>query len=79
MPLREFTDEKGHVWRVWDTVPASTTLRAEFVHGWLTFEQGMRRRRLAPIPPGWATLGDGELRRLCEQAVPEQPRKRLIE
>lgn len=38
-----------------------------------------RRRRLAPIPDGWAELPDLDLRRLCLEALPERPRRRLIE
>ena len=79
MALREFADRGGRVWRVWDTVPVSRTLRPDFLSGWLTFEHGNIRRRLAPIPDGWAGLPDVELRRLCGRATLERPRRRLIE
>src|SRR5687767_14456543 len=54
---REFVDDAGTFWRVWDTYPvAANTLRAvspNYAGGWLTFESDAERRRLAPIPPEW--------------------------
>lgn len=86
MALREFADARGNSWRVWETRPASGRLRDEFLHGWLTFERHERaagdaaiRRRLAPVPDGWADLPDDDLRRLCQAAQAERPRRRLIE
>ena len=70
MALREFADRGGRVWRVWDTVPVSRTLRPDFLSGWLTFEQGATRRRLVPIPEGWDSLPDSELVGLLERAAP---------
>jgi hypothetical protein len=86
MPLREFTDRTGATWRVWETRPVGARLavRPEFVDGWLTFENAtgsadVTRRRLAPIPTGWAELPDLELRRLCLDAHPERARTRMTE
>jgi hypothetical protein len=42
----------------------------EFVRGWLTFESDTARRRLAPVPPGWAQLSDTELAALWRHAAP---------
>jgi hypothetical protein len=57
MALREFTDEAGRSWRVWNTVPATTAgLATELREGWLTFDDGMERRRLWPVPPNWSVL-----------------------
>lgn len=54
---REFVDDEGVFWRVWDTIPmGATTLRSvspTYANGWLTFESVAERRRLAPIPPAW--------------------------
>jgi len=36
--------------------------------GWLTFESLEEKRRLNPIPSGWETLGESELRELCGRA-----------
>ncbi|HEV7587749.1 MAG TPA: hypothetical protein VGO40_06430 [Longimicrobium sp.] len=38
--------------------------------GWLVFESGAERRRLAPIPLAWEARPECELERLCERAVP---------
>jgi len=38
--------------------------------GWLVFESGAERRRLAPIPPAWEARPECDLERLCERAVP---------
>lgn len=37
--------------------------------GWLVFMAGAERRRLAPIPSGWADLDDAALIGLLEQAA----------
>jgi hypothetical protein len=57
MTMREFEDQSGRTCRVWDTVPERTVgLAPEYQMGWLTFDIGSERRRLAPIPPNWADL-----------------------
>ena len=38
--------------------------------GWLVFDSGTERRRLAPIPPAWEARPECDLERLCERAVP---------
>ena len=77
MPLREFRDSSGIEWKVWDTTPdrmhaspASERGLGDLRGGWITFSSILGRRRLAPVPTGWANLADRELERLCEQAVP---------
>lgn len=42
--------------------------------GWLTFERGQDRRRLSPIPDGWATATDAELERYRGGAREVRPR-----
>jgi len=52
-------------------------LLPELAGGWLSFEYGSERRRLAPIPHGWETIGVEELVELCRRAKPTrrgQPR-----
>ncbi len=39
-------------------------------HGWLAFESGGERRRLAPVPQNWRTLCDEELGNLLSSAHP---------
>jgi hypothetical protein len=36
--------------------------------GWLVFMADTERRRLAPIPAGWADLDDSHLLRLLDEA-----------
>ena len=61
MGLREFEDGRGGRWRVWDTVPMRRDAMGGFRSGWLTFDNGSERRRLAPIPPTWEELPDERL------------------
>lgn len=42
----------------------------ELQRGWLTFESGGVKRRLAPPPPHWEQLTDAELVRAWAQASP---------
>lgn len=75
MALREFDDADGARWWVWDTVPGTAKgLADDFRAGWLTFDSGAERRRLAPIPDGWAELAPERLRLLLGLAYPARPR-----
>ena len=56
MALREFEDAQGQPWHVWETAPSRAESLGSFRLGWLTFDNGTERRRLAPIPDGWAEL-----------------------
>ena len=38
--------------------------------GWLCFQAGEARRRLAPIPPKWFEMPDADLRTMLEVASP---------
>jgi hypothetical protein len=51
----------------------------EYVRGWLAFQSGNERRRLAPVPDGWDGLDDPDLERLCQAARPVGRPRRLIE
>lgn len=82
MSLREFTDQAGAVWRVWDITPetAHPATRIEdylqgFIDGWLVFERvnGDEKRRLYPLPAFWDTASDEDLERLCRNADPVRP------
>src|SRR4051812_3882453 len=87
MPHRIFTDVRGVAWDVWDVVPRSatgdsphagpTTIIGPLARGWLAFQAGDARRRLAPIPASWEEASEEQLRRWCAEAlavVPRQPR-----
>ena len=78
MAVREFTDRAGREWRAWDVAPDELSPRtkdedylAQLYHtGWIVFETraGDDKRRLFPIPPGWAELPDSELGVLLDKA-----------
>jgi hypothetical protein len=71
MPIREFTDSAGVAWRVWDTTPvAGAVYEQRLKTGWLTFESADRRKRLAPIPPGWEDASVERLELMCRAAEP---------
>jgi hypothetical protein len=42
---------------------------AELRDGWLAFQGGAKKVRLAPIPNGWVHLSDDELEKLAQQAA----------
>jgi hypothetical protein len=44
------------------------TLGPALADGWLAFQAGSARRRLAPIPDGWMEMRDAELAELCCRA-----------
>ncbi|MFN2567818.1 MAG: hypothetical protein ABR499_22730 [Gemmatimonadaceae bacterium] len=69
MAIREFTDSQGVAWRVWRTTPRAGSVYDETLRGgWLTFECSSGRRRLAPIPVGWADAPTDRLELMCRAA-----------
>src|SRR4051812_25164456 len=58
---------------------ARAPLSNGFERGWLTFETVGEKRRLAPIPEGWADLPDEELLALLSEATVTANSRRLIE
>jgi len=84
MAVREFTDSAGRAWRAWDVTPDELSPKtkdedylAQLYHtGWIVFEtrNGDDKRRLYPVPKGWAELPDPELAVLLEKAevVPQR-------
>jgi hypothetical protein len=47
--------------------------------GWLTFETKREKRRLSPIPYGWAELSDKDLLDLLAKATRVKSSRRLLE
>jgi hypothetical protein len=79
MAHRRIIDSQEQVWDVWAvTTPTSSTRRilvqADLQSGWLAFQCGDQRRRLAPLPAGWDEMSDHALLGLMNQASPIQPR-----
>ncbi|MDB4873839.1 MAG: hypothetical protein JWM41_285 [Gemmatimonadetes bacterium] len=50
------------------TVGGRSGLSPSVAQGWLTFERGLDRRRLSPIPAGWQRASDAELEEYCRAA-----------
>jgi hypothetical protein len=72
--MRDFEDQNGTRWTVWDTVPAKTTgLAGEYRRGWLTFDNATERCRLAPFPADWADLSAERLTLLLRVAHTAAP------
>jgi hypothetical protein len=84
MAVREFTDQGGQRWRVWDVSPESIEplTKAEdyladcYREGWIVFEtfDGREKRRLCPPPYGWAHRSDANLEDLLMRAEVLRPR-----
>jgi hypothetical protein len=87
--LRGFTDSTGVEWRVWEVFPnqaGTNTTNTEFLtrsslkdtvyaDGWLCFESGDQKRRLAPIPIGWQYKDLPILEQLLTKATPVASRR----
>jgi hypothetical protein len=71
MAHREFQDSAGLTWTVWETYPSRPEVMDQLWRGgWLTFENGTARRRLAPIPKGWTEASPSRLELMCKSAEP---------
>ena len=86
MAHRTFPDARGATWDVWDVIPrliaseirrdaGQASISGPLAQGWLAFQAGEIRRRLAPVPDGWEGASDEELRRWCDaaEAVVQRP------
>lgn len=76
---RVFTDPNGTSWDVFAVLPpaegkALARLPGPFQQGWLCFDAATEKRRLSPIPDGWANATEDELLHLREQAILVPPR-----
>jgi hypothetical protein len=85
MANRSFKDASGVDWQAWDVIPGQHThdpgearrhLPGGMADGWLCFESGKGKRRLTPIPEGWADVSDAELEALCRSATSVRSRTR---
>ena len=55
-------------------------VREGFEQGWLVFDNGDEKRRLAPVPAGWEHMTAHQLQALCEKAGKSHQRwTRLVE
>ena len=79
MALREFNDDAGREWRVWDVRtenihPATLAedYMRDYIDGWLAFEaiDGEAKCRLSPIPMKWESAGREQLITWLRRAEP---------
>jgi hypothetical protein len=78
MAARKFADSSGAVWEVFEVHRSSSkpgAVSGGLEQGWLAFTNGDTKRRLAPFPPGWETVSEPELERLCTTARAVSPPK----
>jgi hypothetical protein len=77
---RYFDDVGGRRWHAFAVYPSAATaaraLPEPYQGGWLSFDSENETRRIAPIPSGWQTLPENELRKLCDEAVVAHRRSR---
>ncbi len=83
MAVRTFESPDGITWTAWEVIPAQVSefrsthgshLPAQMAEGWLCFDCGSEKRRLAPLPSDWVGRTEAELWFLCRAADPVRPR-----
>jgi len=73
MAYRTFMDPSGGEWQVWEVNP-SALLESTPESAWLAFQSATEKRRLAPVPAGWADASEAELLGLLHRATAVAPR-----
>jgi hypothetical protein len=83
MGLREFVDDRGVAWKVWDVraetmhpKTAAELFLGDYQEGWLAFESATERRRLAQFPDDWDRAPRERLLALLAAAAVIPPRGR---
>ncbi len=86
---REFTDSLGVTWTVREITPGPMPPKLGQLlggdrrrSGWLLFLSATgEKRRLSPVPDGWATYGEDGLESFCKRArrVPPAPDRRAAD
>ena len=83
MAVRTFESPDGATWSVWEVIPGRVSefrssfgshLPSDLADGWLCFDCGTEKRRLAPLPANWHERPDEDLRFWCRAAVPVRAR-----
>ena len=79
--MKNFRDSTGMEWTVFEVRRAVSAkgdwsyLPSGFSDGWLCFECGEEKRRLAPVPEGWDRADDETIEQWCCSAKPVVRRK----
>ena len=67
--VRRFCLNSGKDCSVFDVFPGPSDLvDPDFSRGWLCFEHGEERRRVAPIPEDWERLSEHDLSQMWQRA-----------
>jgi hypothetical protein len=83
MGVRSFRSPDGTAWSVWEVIPGQVSdfrsshgshLPRDMADGWLCFDCGDEKRRLAPLPLNWHARSDDDLWFWCRAAVPVRAR-----
>jgi hypothetical protein len=83
MAVRTFESPDGATWSVWEVIPDRVSefrsthgshLPRDMADGWLCFDCGTEKRRLAPLPANWQERSEEDLRFWCRAAVPVRVR-----
>jgi hypothetical protein len=72
LPVVNFVDSTGVEWEVFQVRRASNregVVTPGREAGWLSFSNGLERRRLAPFPDDWEALRPPALQGLCDKAA----------
>jgi hypothetical protein len=76
--VRTYTDRNGDTWLIYLVAPTGGVsphlLPPEFQSGWLCFERGHDKRRLAPVPDDWEFCDEQRLETYLEAAVVAEKR-----
>lgn len=83
MAVRRFQAPDGAYWTVWEVIPGRVSefrssfgshLPRDLADGWLCFDCGTEKRRLAPLPADWAERTEADLWFWCRAAAPVRAR-----
>lgn len=87
MAVRTFESPDGATWSVWEVIPGRVSefrssygshLPRDMADGWLCFDCGTEKRRLAPLPVNWHERPEQDLWFWCRAAEPVRARPAIL-